>query len=106
MELKVSAGAEQPIKAGGLGPFRNSFSNMPLLPNPGLVHLISTNAAPLPPETQQIQNEIDILTETFDKLRSQLQQVEEQRQSYRSLLSAVRRIPPEVLAEIFIFTPE
>jgi hypothetical protein len=70
---------------------------MPL--SPDLAHLFSTNTAPISVEAQHIQNEINTLAETIDRLQAQLQ-------TYRALLSPVRRIPPEILGEIFIFTTE
>jgi hypothetical protein len=77
-----------------------------MLPNLGLEHLFSTNTAPIPLEILQIQNEIGTLTDAVRTLQAQLQEAEKQRRRYQDLLSPVRRTPPEVLGEIFIFTPE
>ena len=68
-------------------------------------HLFANNTPPLPPEAQHIQNEIDGLTEAIAKLQVQLSKLQRRRQNYRVLLSPLRRIPPELLGEIFAFTP-
>ena len=67
--------------------------------------LFANNAPPLLFETRYIQNEIDSLTKAIDRLQSQVNKLQSQRQNYRVLLSPLRRIPPEILGEIFAFTP-
>ena len=68
-------------------------------------HLFTNNTPPLPPEVKYIRNEIDSLMKAIDKLQSQLNKLQGRTRNYRVLLSPLRRIPPEILGEIFVLTP-
>jgi hypothetical protein len=68
-------------------------------------HLFTNNTPPLPPEAKYIQNEIDSLAQAIGKLQLQLNKLQSRMQNYRALLSPSRRIPLEILGEIFAFAP-
>jgi hypothetical protein len=71
-----------------------------------LGHLFTSNFAPKLIETLSIQNEIERSTNEIDQLQDRLKQLEFRRQGLQSLLSPIRRMPPEVLGEIFAFVLE
>ncbi|KAF6745946.1 hypothetical protein DFP72DRAFT_639453 [Ephemerocybe angulata] len=65
-------------------------------------HLLNTNEVPTKIEVATVQNALDSLTGRISTLRSQLERLEEQHRHHRAILSPMRRIPLEVLAEIFV----
>ncbi|KAJ2926633.1 hypothetical protein H1R20_g10463, partial [Candolleomyces eurysporus] len=65
-------------------------------PNP-FYHLSTSNAVPDPLEAEAAQSELD-------KIQLLLRKLEKQQQLLRTVLSPLRRIPLEVLGEIFSFT--
>ncbi|KAF5310319.1 hypothetical protein D9611_012074 [Ephemerocybe angulata] len=69
-------------------------------------HLLDTNEVPTKIEVATVQNALDSLTGRISTLRSQLERLEEQHRRHRAILSPVRRIPLEVLAEIFSLVSE
>lgn len=69
-----------------------------------LSRILSTNVPPNALETATLQKGVDDLTGRISHLHSQLQELnrlEGQLRQYRSALSPIRRIPPEILAEVF-----
>ena len=68
-----------------------------------LSYLATSNNAPQQAETMIIQNEITGLTEDIEGLESKLQELKQWRREYRSLISPLRRIPPEILGQVFIW---
>ncbi|KAJ2914697.1 hypothetical protein MD484_g5695, partial [Candolleomyces efflorescens] len=69
-------------------------------------HLFTSNAVPHPLETASIQQVIDDYEAELTKLKSQLRAIRDKVRAHRALLSPVRRMPPEVLGEIFQLTIE
>ncbi|KAF5310333.1 hypothetical protein D9611_012076 [Ephemerocybe angulata] len=65
-------------------------------------HLLNTNTVPTSIEIATVQNALDSLGGRISTLQSQLYRLEKQRRQHRAILSPVRRIPLEVLAEIFV----
>jgi hypothetical protein len=66
-----------------------------------LAHLFASNIPPQSIEIPSIEHAIEESTNAIEELQQRLEKLEHQRQGYRSLLSTVRRLPPEVLGEIF-----
>ncbi|KAJ2930129.1 hypothetical protein H1R20_g6939, partial [Candolleomyces eurysporus] len=66
-----------------------------------LARLFSTNITPNAAEITNIQQGVDALTEKIVRLKAQLEILEEDRREHQAILSFVRRIPAEVLGEIF-----
>ncbi|TEB40075.1 hypothetical protein FA13DRAFT_51351 [Coprinellus micaceus] len=69
-----------------------------------LSRILSTNAPPNALETSSLETRMNDLNTKVTQLRSQLQELEKlegQLCQYRGALSPIRRIPPEVLREIF-----
>ncbi|KAJ2932348.1 hypothetical protein H1R20_g4749, partial [Candolleomyces eurysporus] len=64
-------------------------------------HLYSTNAVPNPQEAKAVQQKVDNLKNKIGNLKSQLQELEEELRQHEAVLSPVRRIPAEVLGEVF-----
>ncbi|KAF5310334.1 hypothetical protein D9611_012077 [Ephemerocybe angulata] len=69
-----------------------------------LAHLLNTNAVPNKLEAASVQQEIDGLASKIAKAKSQHDRdvLEKQRKCYRAVLSPVRRMPCELLGEIFL----
>ncbi|KAF6745944.1 hypothetical protein DFP72DRAFT_855785 [Ephemerocybe angulata] len=69
-----------------------------------LAHLLNSNAVPNKLETATVQQEIDGLASKIAKAKSQHDRdvLEKQRKCYRAVLSPVRRMPCELLGEIFL----
>jgi hypothetical protein len=75
--------------------------------NPGLHRFLCTNAAPNGYESTFFQLEIDSITSQISQLHKRLSELENQLRVYRGVLSPVRRMPAEVLGEIFVcFLPD
>ena len=68
-----------------------------------LAHIFASNIPPQPLEIPSIEHAIEETLKAIDELQQRLQKLQHHRQGYRTLLSAVRRIPLEVLGEIFSF---
>ncbi|RXW23708.1 hypothetical protein EST38_g2144 [Candolleomyces aberdarensis] len=66
-----------------------------------LARLFSTNIAPNAAEITNVQQGVDALTEKIVRLKAQLEILEEDLRKHQAILSFVRRIPAEVLGEIF-----
>lgn len=69
-----------------------------------LSRILSTNAPPSALEVSSLETRMNDLNTRITQLRSQLQELEKlegQLRQYRGALSPIRRIPPEVLGEIF-----
>ncbi|KAJ2915884.1 hypothetical protein MD484_g4514, partial [Candolleomyces efflorescens] len=65
--------------------------------------LLSTNDVPSRLEELSIREDIDSLSQQISKLSLELQDLEDRRQKRRAALSAIRKIPIEVLGKIFTF---
>ncbi|KAJ2915053.1 hypothetical protein MD484_g5372, partial [Candolleomyces efflorescens] len=66
-----------------------------------LAHLFTSNIAPQPLEIVSIKQKIERSTNMIEQLQQRLEKLERRRQGYQALLSPVRRVPAEVLGEIF-----
>lgn len=69
-----------------------------------LSRILSTNAPPNAMETSSLETGMNHLNAKITHIRSQLQELENlegQLRQYRGALSPIRRVPPEVLGEIF-----
>jgi hypothetical protein len=66
-----------------------------------LARLFSTNITPKAEEISTIQQGVGALSEKIGRLKAQLEILEEDLREHQAILSAVRRIPAEVLGEIF-----
>ncbi|KAF5311672.1 hypothetical protein D9611_009540 [Ephemerocybe angulata] len=66
-----------------------------------LSRIFLSNELPTPTETASIQLEVDAIMSNMSFLQAQLQELEERLRVRRGALSSVRRVPPEILAEIF-----
>lgn len=73
---------------------------------PGLSRLLSNSDPPQPAEAALIENVVQLMDETIEGLEAQLAKVKGERQQYRALLSPLRRMPVEVLGEIFSYAVE
>ncbi|KAJ2914153.1 hypothetical protein MD484_g6250, partial [Candolleomyces efflorescens] len=76
---------------------------MPRVPNQALSYFLSNNVVPNQCEAASIQIEMDYLAAHISRLRSKLTKLEKQFWSYSIMLSPVRRVPAEILGEIFTF---
>ncbi|KAF6745455.1 hypothetical protein DFP72DRAFT_974188 [Ephemerocybe angulata] len=63
--------------------------------------LLNSNYVPNSSQAVSVQQTIDGLSKTISKLQSQLGALEGERQQLRAVLSPVRRMPMEILGEIF-----
>ncbi|KAF6745954.1 hypothetical protein DFP72DRAFT_923684 [Ephemerocybe angulata] len=63
--------------------------------------LLNSNNVPSSSQAASVQQTIDGLSKRISKLQSQLDALEGQRQRHRAILSPVRRMPMEILGEIF-----
>ncbi|KAF6755820.1 hypothetical protein DFP72DRAFT_895315 [Ephemerocybe angulata] len=70
---------------------------------PNFSHLLTTNYAPLPLEEAQAKQELQKVTEAIIRLQSELRLFEARRQECLQLLSPFRRIPSEILGQIFAY---
>ncbi|KAF6748511.1 hypothetical protein DFP72DRAFT_1074130 [Ephemerocybe angulata] len=66
-----------------------------------LSRILRSNDAPTPIETTSIRSEVEIIIGKISLLHAELQGLEEQLRERQGALSPVRRLPPEILAEIF-----
>ncbi|KAJ2914141.1 hypothetical protein MD484_g6261, partial [Candolleomyces efflorescens] len=71
--------------------------------DPRLHPFLLSNVAPNTHEATFFQLKVDDLTSQISDLRSQLTKLEDQLMSYRAVLSPIRRMPAEVLGQIFSF---
>ncbi|KAF5310368.1 hypothetical protein D9611_012065 [Ephemerocybe angulata] len=62
---------------------------------------LNSNNVPSSSQAASVQQTIDGLSKRISKLQSQLDALEGQRQRHRAILSPVRRMPMEILGEIF-----
>ncbi|KAJ2914140.1 hypothetical protein MD484_g6260, partial [Candolleomyces efflorescens] len=69
--------------------------------DPRLHPFLFSNVAPNTHEATYFQLKVDDLTSQISELRSQLTKLEDQLMSYRAVLSPIRRMPAEVLGQIF-----
>ncbi|KAF6746014.1 hypothetical protein DFP72DRAFT_641379 [Ephemerocybe angulata] len=67
----------------------------------GLDELLNSNNIPSFSQVASVQQEIDGLSERIAKLQGQLEALESQRRQHQGILSPIRRIPLEILGEIF-----
>lgn len=70
-----------------------------------LSHLLTSNEVPNAFETSCIHQGLNNLQSEISRLQSQLYHLENLSKTHRSVLSAVRRLPFEVLGRIFSFVP-
>ncbi|KAF5319983.1 hypothetical protein D9611_011022 [Ephemerocybe angulata] len=70
---------------------------------PNFSHLLTTNYAPLPLEEAQAKHELQKVTEAIIRLQSELRVFEARRQECLQVLSPFRRIPSEILGQIFAY---
>ena len=68
---------------------------------PALSHLLSSNHPPQSLEIAVIENVVCLMDETIADLTAQLDKVKNERQQCQALLSPLRRMPMDVLGEIF-----
>lgn len=68
---------------------------------PALTRLLNSNDPPQPVEVALIENVVELMDETIEGLEAQLAKVKSERQQCRALLSPLRRMPMDVLGEIF-----
>jgi hypothetical protein len=66
-------------------------------------HLLDTNAVPDHHEMASIQLGIDCVQNALAQLERQAQELQGQLQQFRSILSPVRKLPVEIIGEIFSF---
>ncbi|KAJ2924623.1 hypothetical protein H1R20_g12479, partial [Candolleomyces eurysporus] len=66
-----------------------------------LAHLLSSNTVPKPLEVVSIQLGIESITTKILQIQSQLSELEEELRAHRAVLSPVRKLPLEILGEIF-----
>ncbi|KAJ3536900.1 hypothetical protein NMY22_g5828 [Coprinellus aureogranulatus] len=71
---------------------------------PALSHLLSSNDPPQAQEIGVIENVVTVIDEEIEGLEAQLEKIRLKRQQYQSLLSPLRRMPLDVLGEIFSHT--
>ena len=70
---------------------------------PNLSSLLSSNEVPQPHEIPFLEAEVAVLTDQISLLQSKLRSLEDLLQNYNATFSVVRRIPLEILGEIFAF---
>ncbi|KAJ2914148.1 hypothetical protein MD484_g6268, partial [Candolleomyces efflorescens] len=71
--------------------------------NPALQRFLCSNAAPNACEAVCFQLQADNITSQISQLHSRLAELEDQLRPYRSVLSPLRKMPAEILGEIFLF---
>ena len=67
----------------------------------GFAQIFSTNSPPNPGEIVAIKTHMHLLADSMAQARERLQELEAEYERYRACLSAIRRIPVEILGEIF-----
>ncbi|KAF5313339.1 hypothetical protein D9611_008666 [Ephemerocybe angulata] len=67
----------------------------------GLYELLNSNNSPNSAQVASVQQAIDGLSKRIVKLQGQLKALEGQRRQHQAILSPIRRIPLEILGEIF-----
>ncbi|KAF6752407.1 hypothetical protein DFP72DRAFT_849881 [Ephemerocybe angulata] len=72
-----------------------------MVPPRSIAALLATNTPPTALDIPFIQSQVDELTLKISALLDAARKLEEQRTKYRAVLSAVRRVPAEILGEIF-----
>ena len=68
-----------------------------------ITHLLNTNNPPDNTEAAVLQKEVDVLVPTVSHLRAQLKLAEAKLLQCRSVLSAIRKFPQEILVQVFTF---
>ncbi|KAF5339128.1 hypothetical protein D9611_011110 [Ephemerocybe angulata] len=71
-----------------------------------LIHVLSSNDAPDTAEVQALKEEKIALESIARKLRLQLEEIEARLNKCEGALSAIRRVPNEIMGEIFAFSLE
>ncbi|KAF6745479.1 hypothetical protein DFP72DRAFT_1176262 [Ephemerocybe angulata] len=71
-----------------------------------LIHVLSSNDAPDAAEVQALKEEKIALKSIARKLRLQLEEIEARLNKCEGALSAIRRVPNEIMGEIFAFSLE
>ncbi|KAF5310321.1 hypothetical protein D9611_012058 [Ephemerocybe angulata] len=71
--------------------------------NPDFTHLIKSNVVPSSIEEASVQQVIETLEANIAQLQSQLDGLHNRLRQHRAILSPVRRLPAEVLGEVFKF---
>ncbi|KAJ3536046.1 hypothetical protein NMY22_g6204 [Coprinellus aureogranulatus] len=68
---------------------------------PDISHLICTNYPPNDVEEAVVRREIDVLEPSIKRVRAQLEELEDRLLRCRSIISPIRRVPQEIIGEIF-----
>ncbi|KAF6745000.1 hypothetical protein DFP72DRAFT_1077900 [Ephemerocybe angulata] len=73
-----------------------------MLPQPSLQALLDSNIAPSPSEAVLIEEALTRLIEEVNTRRTRLRAVEHEIHRHQAVLSPVRRLPPELVGEVFL----
>ncbi|KAF5334296.1 hypothetical protein D9611_014159 [Ephemerocybe angulata] len=67
----------------------------------GLSRILWSNDVPIPIEATSIRSEVETITSRISVLRAELEGLENRLRQHHAALSPVRRVPPEIIAQIF-----
>ena len=86
-----------------LAPSMNSLAPSPLAP--ALARLASSNDPPSPLEVTYVRQRVEEMENCVESLKSQLNVLEGRIERCKPILSPIRRLPLEILGEIFVLIP-